>query len=83
MTGLVRLLRVATAVAFVLGLLGAALPGDGGRAAATAAVAVVVAVPLVRVAWLAARWARRGDARFAVLAALLLAVVATGFASAR
>ena len=42
------------------------------------AVAVVVAVPLLRVAWLAVRWYGRGDRRYAAVAASLLVVVGTG-----
>jgi hypothetical protein len=77
-TGIVNLLRVGTAAALVLGVLGAVLPGDAGTATATAAVGVVAGVPLVRVAWLAARWARKGDVRFAGLAVALLAVIGLG-----
>lgn len=82
MTGLARLLRGGAAAAFVLGVLGATLPDDAGTATATAAVAVVVGLPLARVAWLGVRWARKGDARFAALAGALLVVVATGAAVA-
>jgi hypothetical protein len=82
MTGLARLLRAGAAAAFVLGLLGATLPDDAGTVTATAAVVVVVGVPLARVAWLGVRWARKGDARFAALAGTLLLVVATGAAIA-
>jgi hypothetical protein len=45
---------------------------------AWAAVAVLLVVPLIRVAWLAIRWFRRGDLRFALVALGVLAVVATG-----
>ncbi len=77
-TGLVNLLRVGAAAALGLGLLGATVPGDAGIALATAAVAAVVALPLLRVAWLAVRWARKDDLRFAGLAVALLAVVGGG-----
>jgi hypothetical protein len=80
MTGLHRLLQGSAAIALVLGIAGAVLPGDAGIAAATGAVTVVVAAPLVRVLWLAVRWVRKGDVRFAGLAVVLLAVVATGAA---
>ena len=82
MTGLHRLLQGSAAAALVLGIAGALLPGDTGIAAATAAVVVGVAAPLLRVAWLAGRWARKGDVRFAALATLLIAVVGTGAAIA-
>jgi hypothetical protein len=42
-------------------------------------VAVFVAAPLGRVIWLMVRWQRRGDWRFALVGAVLLAVVLTGF----
>jgi hypothetical protein len=80
MTGVHRLLQGSAAVALVLGIAGAVLPGDAGIVAATGAVTVVVAAPLVRLLWLAGRWARKGDVRFAALAVVLLAVVATGAA---
>ena len=80
MTGLHRLLQVSAVAALVLGAAGALLPGDAGIAAATGAVAVVVAAPLLRVGWLAGRWARKHDARFATLAVVLLAVVGAGAA---
>ena len=78
MVGLHRLLVACAVAALVLGVLGAALPDDAGTATATAAVSVVVAAPLVRVAWLSGRWMRKGDVRFAALAVVLLAVVGTG-----
>lgn len=79
---LARFLQVAAAVVLVLGVAGALLPGAAGERAGTAALAVVVATPLVRVAWLAARWCRRGDVRFALAAAALLVVVGAGAAIA-
>jgi hypothetical protein len=42
------------------------------------AVAVVVAVPLLRVTWLAARWWGRGDRRYAMVALSLLGVIGCG-----
>jgi hypothetical protein len=61
-----------------LGVLGATLPGRAGTVTATAAVAVVVGIPLARVAWLGVRWLRVGDQRFAAVAVALLAVVGAG-----
>ena len=46
------------------------------------AVGLVIAAPLVRVSWLAYRWWRWGDRRFASVAASLLLVVGTGTAIA-
>lgn len=76
--GIRRMLDAGALAALALGILGATLPGAAGTAAATGAVAVVVGVPLARVAWLGLRWARVGDTRFAVVALGLLAVVGTG-----
>ncbi len=61
-----------------LGVISAALPDDEGRAVATVAVGVVVAVPLLRVAWLVFRWVQERDWRFALTGTGLLAVVALG-----
>ena len=79
---LVTFLRVALVVAVVLALGGVVLPGDAGRTAGVAVVATLVAVPVVRVAWLLVRWVPRGDRRYAEVAAALLVVVACGAAAA-
>jgi hypothetical protein len=75
---MIRVLRLLTGVAFVAALGGLVLPDPAGAAAAGVAVAVVVGAPLLRVAWLAVRWYRRGDRRYAAVAAALLVVVGTG-----
>lgn len=75
-------LQLATGAALVFGLLGVLLPGQAGRALAWGSVGLVVAAPLARVGWLAVRWVERGDWRYAVLAAALLAIVAAGAVSA-
>ncbi len=67
--------RVLLVVAVLAGL-GALLPGAAGRAAAWAAIVVLMATPLVRVGWLGRRWFRRGDPRFGLVAVGVLAVVA-------
>lgn len=67
-----------TRLLVVLGLLGAALPGDARIAVATATVAGVVAAPLLRIAWLVFRWVQEHDTRFVVIGLALLAVVGTG-----
>lgn len=59
-------------------LLGALVPGGVGIGLATAAVAAVVAVPLVRVAWLVFRWVQEGDHRFVAAGLGLLLVIAVG-----
>jgi hypothetical protein len=72
-------LRSATVACLVLAVLGAALPGRWGRAVAGVAVGAVIAVPLLRVVWLVARWSREGDRRFVVAGCALLGLVALGF----
>jgi hypothetical protein len=57
---------------------GTILPGRAGRWAATATVALLVAAPLLRTAWLAVRWSRLGDRRFAAAAVLVLVVAGSG-----
>ena len=69
-----------TRIVLVAGVLGAVLPGDAGTAVATAAVAAVVAAPLLRVAWLVYRWTQERDRRFVVLGSAVLGVIAAGAA---
>ena len=71
-----------TRAVIVAGLASAVLPGDTGTAVATAVVAVVVATPLLRVAWLVHRWRQEHDRRFVTLGGTVLAVVAVGAALA-
>ena len=75
-------LRVTTRVALVVAVLATVTPGAAGRRAGAVAVGLVIAAPLLRVAWLAYRWWRRGDRGFASVAASLLLVVGTGAAIA-
>jgi hypothetical protein len=75
MTAMLAFLAKVALVAAVAGLV---LPHPVGTAASGVAVGVVVAAPLIRVAWLAIRWFIRGDRRYAAVAASLLLVVATG-----
>ena len=67
-----------TRVVIGLGLLSALLPGDARVALATAVVSAVVAVPLLRVAWLVHRWRQEHDRRFVGMGLALLGVIATG-----
>ncbi len=46
-------------------------------------IVLLILVPLVRVAWLAARWRSRGDRRFSWVAVFVLCVVFTGFLLSR
>lgn len=80
--GLSRSLWFVSMAAWCLAAAGTVLPGDAGLAAATALVAVLVAAPVGRVAWLAFRWIRRGDPRFATLAIALVVIVLSGAAFA-
>jgi hypothetical protein len=56
--------------------------GETSRAAGTASVSAVVAAPLARSLWLGVRWLRKGDRRFALVAAAVLLIVAAGGAVA-
>lgn len=67
-----------TRVVIVLGLASAVFPDPAGVAVATAVVCAVVAVPLLRVAWLVHRWHQEHDRRFVGMGAALLGVVAVG-----
>ena len=71
-------LRLTGRMALLAALAGTALPGASGRRASATAVGLVIAAPLLRVSWLAYRWWRWGDRRFASVAASLLLVVGTG-----
>jgi hypothetical protein len=75
---MITMLRFLTKVAFVAALAGVVLPDPVGTMASGVAVTVVIAAPLLRVAWLALRWYLRGDRRYAAVAAALLLVVASG-----
>ncbi len=68
----------ALAVVAVLAVAAVVLPSPAGVWAGAALIATLVAVPLARVAWLVARWVRRGDRRYAAVGAGVLAVVASG-----
>lgn len=72
----------------MLGVLGAAagaavlLPDGAGHRAAVVMVALLIAVPTVRVAWLLVRWARIRDWRFVAAAAGLLGILGVAAALA-
>lgn len=72
---LVLFLQVALGVVLALSLLSVVLPDDLARAFGVATVAVLVAVPLVRIVWLAVRWVLKHDYRFAAAAAVLAVIV--------
>lgn len=71
-----------TRVVLVAGLLTLVLPGVAAMAVATAVVAVVIATPLLRVAWLVWRWHQEHDQRFVTIGLVLLAVIGSGAALA-
>ena len=75
---LARFLRVAAYATFALAAAALVLPGEAGTAAGTLVVAVLVGVPLVRLGWLGHRWLRKGDRRFAVVAAVLAMFILAG-----
>ena len=75
---LARFLRIAAYVTFALAAAALVLPGEAGRIAGLLVVVVLVAVPLLRLAWLGHRWLRKGDRRFALVAALLGLIILAG-----
>lgn len=73
-----QFLRIAAYVTFALAVAALLLPGDAGRVAGFLVVVVLVAVPLLRLAWLGRRWLRKGDRRFALVAAALGLIIVGG-----
>lgn len=71
-----------TRIVIAVGLVSAVLPDQAGTAAATAVVATVVTVPLLRVGWLVLRWRHEHDRRFVGIGLALLGVIASGAALA-
>lgn len=76
--GTVTALRVTTGLVAVAAIVALLLGGGPGDRVARVAIGLLVAAPLVRVGWLAARWFRRGDLRFGLAACGVLAIVAVG-----
>lgn len=74
------LLRGLTLAATVSALLALLLPGRAGSALGWAAVGLVLAGPIVRVAMPARQWARPGDRRFLLAAVLVTIVLPVGAA---
>lgn len=71
-------LRAALAAVAVLAAVTVVLPAAIGESVGKVLVAVLVGVPLVRVAWFVVRWFRRGDPKFAMIGFGVLCVVAVG-----
>lgn len=67
-----------TRVALAVAAASIVAPAPVGSALAVAAVAAVVAVPLLRVAWLVFRWHQEDDARFVAAGTTLLVVIGVG-----
>lgn len=75
---LARFLRLAAGATFALAVAALVLPGRAGEVAGLTVVVVLVAAPLVRLAWLGRRWLRKGDRRFTMVAALLGVIILAG-----
>lgn len=73
---LVRVLIALGIVLTALAALAVVLPPPAEGPVAAVTVVVLLAIPIVRVGWLAVRWWRLGDRRFALVATALLGVVA-------
>lgn len=76
-------LRCATRIVVVLAAAALALPGSVGTLAAWMAVGMLIVTPVARVVWLAGRWFRRGDRRYAWIAVALAATILAGAVLAR
>ncbi len=74
----VRAMRIALIAVAVLAAGGALVPGSPGRWLGAAAIAVLVAAPLLRVVWLVRRWIIRGDPRYAAVGCGVLTIIAAG-----
>ena len=61
-----------------LALIGVLLPSDIGKPVEIAAISIVTAIPLLRVAWLIKRWSSLRDLKYVRWAVLLLVLVAVG-----
>lgn len=70
-----HILQAALILTFALALGGAFLPGAIGEVSGTACIVILIAAPVLRVAWLVADWLRERDTRFALLGCGLLAVL--------
>ncbi len=73
----VKIRNVLMSVA-ILALVGVLLPARFGEPIESVSVALVIAIPFGRVAWLVSRWWRQRDFRFVRWATLLLVLVAVG-----
>ena len=77
-----KILTVALIATFACALGGAFIPGAVGRWSGTACIVILIAAPVLRVAWLVVDWTRVRDFRFALLGCGLLLVLMTSGAIA-
>lgn len=75
---LVIFLRAALAAVALAAAATLVLPDDVDHAVSWATVTLLVAAPVIRVGWLAVRWVRLGDGRYAAVAVGLLGVMGAG-----
>lgn len=73
-----RALRITLWSVFGLAVAAVILPAPFSSPLAVSMAVLLVGAPLARVGWLAGRWFRRGDTRFALVGCGVLAVTATG-----
>ena len=73
-----ELIRTVLIGVAVLALVGVLLPVNLGEPIELLAVALVVAIPFIRVVWLVTRWWKQRDFRFVRWALMLLMLVAVG-----
>lgn len=73
-----RVLRLALVVVGAFAALAVAVPGRIGQLFGAAALITIIGVPLGRVVWFGARWTRRRDTRFALVALGVLGAVVLG-----
>ncbi|MDZ7679712.1 MAG: hypothetical protein U5K29_14310 [Acidimicrobiales bacterium] len=79
---LIAMLRLGLVLGALLALAGMLTPGRAGERLAYGFVALIVAVPVLRVGWLTLRWFRRHDLRFALVGLAVLGVVTFAGATA-
>jgi len=72
-----KILTIALVVTFACALGGAFLPGTIGVWSGRACIVILIAAPVLRVAWLVVDWTRTRDVKFALLGCALLVVLAT------
>lgn len=77
-----KILTIALVVTFACALGGAFIPGTVGHWSGTACIVILIAAPVLRVAWLVVDWTRLRDFRFAALGCGLLLVLMTSGAIA-